>query len=220
MPFDNKLVLLKLKGKDLVADLGMEEMGGVGHHRDARGGFVLADGRIVDPEGVYSVVTIDFLYLGGAHAPFAAQDPSATDTDVDWRAPVVAWTKPHHRRRLADRSRANRRAAASTTPELRPRDRRQGLPGGPGITGPPPRTLLTMLRPVWTRAPRSSIVPLPTLKATSTRALSPAGDGRRHEDGRRSPLCGRLPSVREISPENGIIPPRPRRGRPRSPSPS
>jgi 2',3'-cyclic-nucleotide 2'-phosphodiesterase (5'-nucleotidase family) len=92
MPFDNHIVVVKLKGKDLIADLGMDEMAAAGITA-TRGGFVLADGRTVDPERVYGVVTIDFLYLGGAHAPFATQDPSATDTDVDWRAPVIAWTK-------------------------------------------------------------------------------------------------------------------------------
>jgi 5'-nucleotidase / UDP-sugar diphosphatase len=92
MPFDNKLVLLKLKGKDLVNDLGIEEMTASGITA-TRAGFVLADGRPIDPERLYGVVTIDFLYLGGAHAPFASQDPSATDTDIDWRVPVIAWTK-------------------------------------------------------------------------------------------------------------------------------
>jgi 5'-nucleotidase/UDP-sugar diphosphatase len=92
MPFDNKLVLMKMKGKDLVADLALDEMTASGISATASG-YVTADGKPFDPERVYGVVTIDFLYLGGAHAPFKQQDPDAVETEVDWRVPVVAWTK-------------------------------------------------------------------------------------------------------------------------------
>ncbi|HEY4119746.1 MAG TPA: 5'-nucleotidase C-terminal domain-containing protein [Byssovorax sp.] len=92
MPFDNKLIVARVSGRQLVDDVRVPDMATSGLVEKGDG-YALSDGRRLDPDKVYSVVTIDFLYLGGAHVTMRTQDPSATDTGIDWREPVVAWTK-------------------------------------------------------------------------------------------------------------------------------
>lgn len=93
LPFDNRLVVLDLKGSDLVRSLDNPEAIAVGVTRSAKGGFVDDQGKPVDPERHYSVATIDFLYFGGDGFNFEAQDPSPKETGLDWRAPVIEWTR-------------------------------------------------------------------------------------------------------------------------------
>lgn len=92
LPFDNKLVVCKLKGRDLLADLETEEAAYSGVEKTDKG-YRLEGGKAILPEATYSVVTIDFLYYGGSSFLFQKQDPSANETGIDWRAPVVAWMK-------------------------------------------------------------------------------------------------------------------------------
>jgi hypothetical protein len=40
---------------------------------------------------MYTVATIDFLYYGGSGFQFQKQDPTPTETVIDWRAPLVTW---------------------------------------------------------------------------------------------------------------------------------
>ena len=92
LPFDNKLVICKLKGRDLVADLETEEAAFAGVEKTSKG-YRLEGGKAIEPEATYSVATIDFLYYGGSSFRFQKQDPSANETGIDWRTPVVAWMK-------------------------------------------------------------------------------------------------------------------------------
>jgi 5'-nucleotidase / UDP-sugar diphosphatase len=91
LPFDNKLVVCKLKGRDLIVDLETKEAAASGVSRDGKAWRI--GKSAIDPDRVYTVATIDFLYHGGSHFLFAEQDPSPKETGLDWRAPVVAWTK-------------------------------------------------------------------------------------------------------------------------------
>lgn len=92
LPFDNKLVVCTLKGRDLIVDLETEEAAFAGVEKTLKG-YRLAGGKAVDPEATYTVATIDFLYYGGSSFLFQKQDPSPRETGIDWRAPLMAWMK-------------------------------------------------------------------------------------------------------------------------------
>lgn len=73
-PFDNKIVVLKMTGSDVLDNLRvMTHTGGNGLSRemdvvfDGRDNIVSArlNGKEIDPDGVYSVATIDYLANGG-----------------------------------------------------------------------------------------------------------------------------------------------------------
>lgn len=93
LPFDNYLVVIELKGADLLRNLDNPEAVAVGVTRSAKNGFVDDEGKPLDPDRVYSVATIDFLYFGGDGFLFEAQDPTPKETGLDWRAPVIEWTR-------------------------------------------------------------------------------------------------------------------------------
>ena len=59
LPFDNHLVLLELKGSDLIGAFKVME------HRGGDGVSAGFDWRNIDPERLYRVVTIDYLANGG-----------------------------------------------------------------------------------------------------------------------------------------------------------
>ena len=92
LPFDNKLVICKLKGRDLIVDLETEEAAFAGVEKTTRG-YRLDGGKAINPEATYSVVTIDYLYYGGSKFLFQKQDPSPNEIGIDWRAPLVDWMK-------------------------------------------------------------------------------------------------------------------------------
>lgn len=92
MPFENDLVLCKVKGSALAKMLQDPEaiVAGLTH---LDGSWQHTDGSPLDPERVYSVLTTDFLYWGGDGYAFDAADPSAENTEIGWREPVIAWTR-------------------------------------------------------------------------------------------------------------------------------
>ena len=89
LPFDNKLVMLKMKGAALAHSLEADDAVSGGAAR-ATSGWTIG-GAPLDPERVYSVATIDFLYYGGHMGLKSAL--SAEDRGVDWREPIIAWTR-------------------------------------------------------------------------------------------------------------------------------
>ncbi|WP_437484607.1 bifunctional UDP-sugar hydrolase/5'-nucleotidase [Sorangium sp. So ce1014] len=93
LPFDNKLVICSLRGSDILETLRHRDAVLVGLSPSVGGRYALSDGRLLDEDRRYTVATIDFLYYGGDGFRFQAQDPSPRWTGLDWRAPVIAWTK-------------------------------------------------------------------------------------------------------------------------------
>ena len=93
LPFDNHLLICSLTGKDLALAMKNDEAIAAGLKKSKKGEWVLATGKPLDPERRYSVATIDFLYYGGSGFLFEKQDPSPKETGLDWRTPVIAWTK-------------------------------------------------------------------------------------------------------------------------------
>lgn len=93
LPFDNKLIVCSLEGREILQHLRNKEAIGIGLAPAGKGNFVLADGQPLEADRSYSVATVDFLYFGGDGFAFQDQDPSPRWTGVDWRAPVISWTR-------------------------------------------------------------------------------------------------------------------------------
>ncbi|WP_050428899.1 bifunctional metallophosphatase/5'-nucleotidase [Chondromyces crocatus] len=93
LPFDNKLLVCSLKGREIVQHLGHREAVGVGITPGRNGRFTLDGGRPLDEDATYTVATVDFLYFGGDGFTFQGQDPSPRWTGVDWREPVISYTR-------------------------------------------------------------------------------------------------------------------------------
>lgn len=118
LPFDNKVVIVHVSGRDLITDLETDEAAFSGAAKSG-GTYQMDDGTALDPARIYSVATIDFLYFGGSKFLFQAQDRAPKETGVDWRAPIVSWTKRQQttaRAPLEDRL----RAAGGKAPAPRP----------------------------------------------------------------------------------------------------
>lgn len=92
LPFDNKLVICELLGRDLVADLALEEAAYSGIVKVGES-YRLSDGKPLDMNRRYRVATVDFLYAGGANFTFQKQDPKPKETSLDWRTPIINWMK-------------------------------------------------------------------------------------------------------------------------------
>ena len=94
LPFDNRLVTMKLTGADLIADVKCCQAHVSGVRADAKGEIVLASGKPIDPAHVYKVVSTDYAYWGGSDFPFEKQDPGGVIGE-DWRAPLLRWLEEH-----------------------------------------------------------------------------------------------------------------------------
>ncbi|MFT3773742.1 MAG: bifunctional UDP-sugar hydrolase/5'-nucleotidase [Minicystis sp.] len=92
LPFDNRVMIVKLAGDALLENLRVKGALAAGTTRADDGRITLADGRAIDPKGTYDVATLDFLYYGGDHFTFEAR-ALATKEGGDWRDLVIAWTK-------------------------------------------------------------------------------------------------------------------------------
>jgi 2',3'-cyclic-nucleotide 2'-phosphodiesterase (5'-nucleotidase family) len=95
MPFNNTLVEVHLSGAQVISVLAAGR-GGLavgGMHRQVGAGWVLdRSGEGIDPEQIYSVLVNDYMYAGGdGYTILAEADPSAYQTGIDWRQPVIDW---------------------------------------------------------------------------------------------------------------------------------
>jgi 5'-nucleotidase/UDP-sugar diphosphatase len=80
MPFENELVICTVTGADLATMLASPEV--IATPLDA-----------IDPAKRYRVVTTDFLFHGGDGMAFHQLDAAPFLTGVNWRVPVIEWTK-------------------------------------------------------------------------------------------------------------------------------
>jgi 5'-nucleotidase/UDP-sugar diphosphatase len=101
LPFDNVIVDCAITGAQLVENLEVRHAAVAGfsytyHEEDGQtvvDSVTLADGSPLDMNATYHVLVNDFMYLGGDGYLFYQQDPNAYDTSIQWRQPVIDWTR-------------------------------------------------------------------------------------------------------------------------------
>jgi len=93
MPFENELVVCQATGAQITEMLKDREAIIAGLVRRGDGTIVDSQGKPLDAEQRYRVVTTDFLFDGGDGYTFHQVDPQPKRTGVSWRTPVIEWTK-------------------------------------------------------------------------------------------------------------------------------
>ena len=92
MPFDDSLLTVRLKGKDLAAALENPAAVYDGAAKKEGGGWTVK-GKALEPEATYSLATFEYLYFGGDNFPFERMDPNPGETGVVAQTPVIDWTR-------------------------------------------------------------------------------------------------------------------------------
>ena len=91
IPFENEVVVAKVKGDALLAALENVEARAAGVK--AKGDtFVDAKGAPITADKTYTVATLDYLYLGGDGFKLLEADPAATQTKTSWQQALIDWT--------------------------------------------------------------------------------------------------------------------------------
>ena len=93
LPFENSLMVVKVKGEDLATQLSNPEAVLGGFTPAGKGKFKDAQGKPLDPKKEYSVATIEYLYFGGDGFNFEKFDSDPGETGMSWQTPVIDWTK-------------------------------------------------------------------------------------------------------------------------------
>jgi len=101
LPFENRIVDCAITGAQLIDNLeccGGAVAGFSYTYRDLGWHYVvdsvtLSDGSPLDLEATYHVLVNDFMYAGGDGYLFGEQDPLAYDTGIQWRQPVIDYTR-------------------------------------------------------------------------------------------------------------------------------
>ncbi|HEX4621786.1 MAG TPA: 5'-nucleotidase C-terminal domain-containing protein [Myxococcaceae bacterium] len=91
LPFENSVIICKIKGADLVKELANKNAVFSGSKAGTK--FKDAKGKPIDPKKVYSVAMADYIYFGGDGFNFEKKDPHGLETGMTWQTPVIEWTK-------------------------------------------------------------------------------------------------------------------------------
>ena len=95
VPFENKVVILKLTGQQLLTAAQNVESRFAGLRTKGEG-FIDGHGAPIELKKTYTVATIDYLYLGGDGFKLHEADPSPTQTMVSWQRALIEWTLGKH----------------------------------------------------------------------------------------------------------------------------
>ncbi|SEU08889.1 bifunctional metallophosphatase/5'-nucleotidase [Stigmatella erecta] len=93
LPFENSLVIAKVKGGDLAQQLANPEAVISGFTAAGKNKFKDSKGKPLDPKREYTVATVEYLYFGGDGFGFDKLDAEPTETGMAWQTPVIDWTK-------------------------------------------------------------------------------------------------------------------------------
>jgi len=87
LPFENSIVLIELKGSELIECIDNYLIGGM----TTVGGYKLSDGTPIEADKTYRVLTTDYLY--SADDEFKVYDTTAYNLSVNYRQPLIDWIK-------------------------------------------------------------------------------------------------------------------------------
>jgi 2',3'-cyclic-nucleotide 2'-phosphodiesterase (5'-nucleotidase family)/subtilisin family serine protease len=101
LPFENRIIDCAITGAQLVDNLeccGGAVAGFTYTYHEEEGQTVvdsvtLADSSPLVMTETYHVMVNDFMYMGGDNYLFGEQDPNGYDTSIQWRQPIIDWTK-------------------------------------------------------------------------------------------------------------------------------
>jgi 2',3'-cyclic-nucleotide 2'-phosphodiesterase (5'-nucleotidase family) len=93
LPFENSLLLVKVKGADLAQQLANPEALVSGFTPAGKGKFKDLKGKPLDPKKDYTVATVEYVYFGGDGFEFEKLDPEPKETGMAWQTPVIEWTR-------------------------------------------------------------------------------------------------------------------------------
>jgi 2',3'-cyclic-nucleotide 2'-phosphodiesterase (5'-nucleotidase family) len=90
MPFDNRLVTVKITGAQLIENIACcgGFMSGVRPPTHGKKELTLLDGKPIDPAKIYTVTITDYAYFGGSGSTVGKYDKAGV-FGVDWREPVI-----------------------------------------------------------------------------------------------------------------------------------
>lgn len=93
MPFENRIIEVAITGEQLAANL--ECCGGAsgGMTYTSRGRVRLDSNRSFHADSTYYLLINDFMYAGGAGYLFDKQELQAYDTSIQWRQPIIDFTR-------------------------------------------------------------------------------------------------------------------------------
>ncbi|MGQ0508916.1 MAG: bifunctional metallophosphatase/5'-nucleotidase [Myxococcaceae bacterium] len=92
LPWENSLVVAKVKGEHLIAALQNPEALFSGATKAGKA-FKDAKGKTIDPKRDYTVATSDYVYFGGDGFALEKADPLPTETGMMCQTPVIEWTQ-------------------------------------------------------------------------------------------------------------------------------
>jgi 2',3'-cyclic-nucleotide 2'-phosphodiesterase (5'-nucleotidase family) len=93
LPFENSLLLMKVKGADLAQQLANAEAVVSGFTPAGKGKFKDAKGKPLDPKKEYTLGTVEYIYFGGDGFELEKLDPEPKETGMAWQTPVIEWTR-------------------------------------------------------------------------------------------------------------------------------
>lgn len=88
LPFDNKLIIMSLKGSQVLECMDDFLLGGF----DVTNGYVLKNNKIWNPDSTYKVITMDYLYEQ-KNSKFKKYDQSPVSLNDNYRNPLIEWIK-------------------------------------------------------------------------------------------------------------------------------
>jgi 2',3'-cyclic-nucleotide 2'-phosphodiesterase (5'-nucleotidase family) len=93
LPFENSLMLVKVKGDALAQQLANPEALMSGFAPAGKGKFKDSKGKPLDPKRDYMVGTVEYIYFGGDGFELEKLDPEPKETGMAWQTPVIEWTR-------------------------------------------------------------------------------------------------------------------------------
>ena len=87
LPFENRIVITKIKGKNIIKNLELSENCICGAKKIAEQWFV--KGKTIEKDKYYNIANQEFIFGGGDYYNFKQQSSSSSLLSISWRVPVI-----------------------------------------------------------------------------------------------------------------------------------